>query len=81
MNQTEIEARIIRVVAEHLLVPEAKCKPEASFVKDLEADSVELIELAMRFEQEFAIKIEDPELYKVRTIQDAVRLVAKKLHE
>lgn len=76
----DIETKIVNIIAEHLVVPKEKCKRDARFVEDLEADSVEIIELAMKFEQEYGVTIEDQELYKIRTIQDAVNLVQKKLN-
>lgn len=76
----DIETKIVNIIAEHLVVPQEKCNSDARFVEDLEADSVEIIELAMKFEQEYGVTIEDQELYKIRTVQDAINLVQKKLN-
>ena len=77
----DFEAKIIEIIAEHLAVPKDQFKRNTSFTEDLEADSVEIIELALEFEQVFGVSIEDQEMYKIKTVQDAINLVQKKLTE
>jgi acyl carrier protein len=52
--------------------------PEASFIEDLGADSLDLVELIMAMEENFGVEISDEELQKIRTIQDAINFIKKK---
>jgi acyl carrier protein len=52
--------------------------PEASFIEDLGADSLDLVELIMAMEENFGIEISDEELQKIRTIQDSINFIKKK---
>ena len=63
--------RLKKIVVEQLGVDEAEVLPEASFVDDLNADSLDLVELIMSLEEEFGIEISDEEAVKIRTVQDA----------
>jgi len=64
--------RVTGVVTRQLLVDEADVKPESSFVDDLKADSLDLVELVMSLEEEFGTDVSDEEMEKIRTVQDAV---------
>jgi acyl carrier protein len=75
-----IEDRVKQIVAEQLGVDEADVTPEASFVDDLGADSLDLVELIMAMEEEFDVKIEDEEAEKIKTVQDVIDFI-KKLQE
>ena len=55
-----------------------QCKLEASFIDDLGADSLDLVELIMEMEEKFGVEIADEELEKIRTIQDVVDFIKKK---
>jgi acyl carrier protein len=61
-----------KIVVEQLGVEEDEVKPEASFVDDLNADSLDLVELIMSLEEEFGTEISDEDAEKIRTVQDAV---------
>jgi acyl carrier protein len=63
--------RLKKIVVEQLGVDEAEVNPEASFVDDLNADSLDLVELIMSLEEEFGMEISDEEAEKIRTVQDA----------
>src|SRR5665811_1845125 len=63
--------RLKKIVVEQFGVDEAEVLPEASFVDDLSADSLDLVELIMSLEEEFGIEISDEEAEKIRTVQDA----------
>ncbi|MCS7209802.1 MAG: acyl carrier protein [Fimbriimonadales bacterium] len=78
MNQ-EIFERVQKVIVEQLGVDESAVTPEASFIEDFNADSLDLVELVMAFEQEFDVSISEEESEQVRTVADAVRLLSEKL--
>lgn len=73
-----LEERVIKLVTEQLDVTPEQCKLEASFIDDLGADSLDLVELIMEMEEAFGVEIADEELEKIRTIQDAVDFLRKK---
>lgn len=73
---SDIAERVQKIVVEHLGVDEAKVKPEASFIDDLEADSLDTVELVMAFEEEFGIEIPDEAAEKIQTVDDAVKLIS-----
>jgi acyl carrier protein len=64
--------RLKKIVVEQLGVDEDQVTPEASFVDDLNADSLDLVELIMSLEEEFGAEISDEDAEKIRTVQDAV---------
>lgn len=67
--------RVKKVVLQQLLVDESKVVPEASLVDDLDADSLDLVELVMALEEEFGLQIEDEKAENIRTVGDAVDYV------
>jgi acyl carrier protein len=67
--------RLKKIVVEQLGVDEDEVKPEASFVDDLNADSLDLVELIMSLEEEFGTEISDEDAEKIRTVQDAVEYI------
>lgn len=74
--------RVRKIIAEQLGVDEAEIKPETSFVEDLNADSLDLVELIMSLEEEFskegkAIEISDEDAEKIVTVQDAVTYITE----
>ena len=73
-----IAEKVIDVITEQLDVTREECVPEASFIDDLGADSLDLVELIMAMEETFGIEISDDELGKIRTIQDVVDYIEKK---
>lgn len=73
----EVEAKIKSIVAEQLGVDEAEISRETSFVNDLNADSLDTVELVMEFEDEFDISIPDEEAEKIQTIGQAVDFVVE----
>ena len=71
--------RFKNCVVEVLAVDASAVTPEASFADDLDADSLDLVELVMALEEEFDISVEEEELSDVATVGDAVALVESKL--
>lgn len=67
-----VYARLKRLVVEHLGVEEDDVVPSASFIDDLNADSLELVELTSMVEEEFDIKIPDDAARRLQTVQDAL---------
>jgi acyl carrier protein len=73
-----IEERVVEIVMEQLDVTKEECALEASFMDDLGADSLDIVELIMAMEENFGVEISDDELTKIRTIQDVIDFIKKK---
>lgn len=73
----DITAEVKRIIKEQLDVAEADIKPEATFIDDLGADSLGLVELVLAFEETFEISIPDEDTEKIRTVQDAIDYIEK----
>lgn len=71
--------RVKRIIVEQLGVDEDQVTMEASFREDLEADSLDLVELIMAFEEEFGGEISDEEAQKLTTVADVVKFVDERL--
>ncbi len=70
-----VEDKVKKIIAEKLGVDLSEVVPEASFVDDLGADSLDLVELIMSMEEEFDIDISDEDAEKIQTVQDAINFV------
>ncbi|MBI2012845.1 MAG: acyl carrier protein [Candidatus Colwellbacteria bacterium] len=77
-TREEIFERVKEIVAEELGVDEPKIKEAASFEEDLGADSLDLVELVMEFEDQFGIKISDEDAREIKTVGQAVDYVLEK---
>ncbi|MBI4494277.1 MAG: acyl carrier protein [Chloroflexi bacterium] len=66
------EERLRKIIAEQLSVSEEEVTADASFIEDLNADSLDLVELIMSLEEEFDVKISDEDAERMRTVQDAL---------
>jgi acyl carrier protein len=73
-----LEEKVIKLVMEQLDVTREECVLEASFIDDLGADSLDLVELIMEMEEVFGIEIADEELEKIRTIKDVIDFIKSK---
>jgi acyl carrier protein len=73
-----LEEKVIDLIVEQLDVTKEECVPEASFIDDLGADSLDLVELIMEMEETFNIQVADEELEKIRTVQDVIDFLRAK---
>jgi acyl carrier protein len=74
---SDIAERVKKIVVEHLGVEEAKVTPEASFIDDLGADSLDTVELVMAFEEAFSVEIPEDAAEKISTVKDAIEYIEK----
>ncbi len=79
MKREEVLDKVKKILAEKLDVDEAEIKEEASLIDDLGADSLDLVDLVMDFEETFGVKIEDEELENIKTVKDVVDGIMAKL--
>ncbi len=73
-----VEERVKSIIVEQLGVDADEVSPDASFVEDLGADSLDTVELIMAFEEEFGVEISDDEAEKIRKVKDAVDYIEKR---
>jgi acyl carrier protein len=73
-----IEERVKEIIADQLGISVDQIKPESKFVDDLGADSLDVVELIMAFEEEFGVEIPDEDAEKIATVQDVLDYIAKK---
>jgi len=74
---SDIAKRVKEIVAEQLGVEEVQVVPEASFMDDLGADSLDTVELVMALEEEFDIEIPDEDAEKIQSVQDAIEYITE----
>jgi len=74
---SETLEKIKEIVAKQLEVDPSRVVPEANFMKDLEADSLDVVELVMKFETEFDIDIDDQVASQIETVQDALEYIER----
>ena len=72
-----VEERVKQIIVEQLGVDEGEVTPTASFVDDLGADSLDIVELVMAFEEAFGIEIPDEDAEKIATVKDAIAYIGK----
>lgn len=75
MVMNDINERVIEIVAKHLNVDKEDITEDSSFVNDLKADSLDLAELMMTFEEEFGCTIPDEKAEEINTIADAITFI------
>jgi acyl carrier protein len=78
---SEVEEKVKNIIVSQLGVNEDEVTNEASFVDDLGADSLDIVELVMAFEEEFGIEIPDEEAEKIRTVGEAISYIEEKAKE
>ena len=72
---SDVMARVKKMVVEHLDVEEEKVTENAHFIDDLGADSLDIVELVMAFEEEFGVEIPDDAAEKITTVGDATKYI------
>jgi len=77
VSEAEIEAKVIDIVAEQMGVDKSEISRETSFTNDLNADSLDTVELVMEFEDEFETSIPDEDAEKIQTVGQAIDYICK----
>ena len=75
---SDIEEQVKKIVVEHLGIDESKVTPEARFIDDLGADSLDTVELVMAFEEKFSIEIPDDAAETILTVKNAIDFIKGK---
>ncbi len=75
---SSVENKVRKIVMEQLDVNETEVTPQASFVDDLGADSLDTVEMVMAFEEEFSIEIPDEDAEQIKTVKDSIDYISKK---
>ena len=76
-----LQEKIYALIADQFSIEEERINPTASFIDDLGADSLDMVELVMKIEEEFQFEISDQEAEKIKTVQDVVQYVAALIKE
>lgn len=77
--EKSVERRVIEIIVEQLGVSEEEVTSEASFIDDLGADSLDLVELIMAMEEEFGLEISDEDAEKIQTVQDVINYINERI--
>jgi acyl carrier protein len=80
-NLDNLEEQVMNIVSEQLSVSKDEVTLESNFIDDLKADSLDLVELVMEFEDEFGITVPDDDYEKIRTVGDAISYIREKASE
>ena len=75
MADMSVEEKVKQIIVEELGVDEPEVTPNARFIEDLGADSLDTVELVMRFEEEFDIEIPDEDAEKIQSVRDAISYI------
>ncbi|MBO7605005.1 MAG: acyl carrier protein [Elusimicrobiaceae bacterium] len=78
MDAKSVEERVKNIIVEQLRVEPEQVKPEAQFVNDLVADSLDTVELIMALEEEFDVEIPDEQAEKIKTVGEAIEHIKAK---
>lgn len=72
---SSVEGRVKEIICEQLGVNEDEVTPDASFIEDLGADSLDIVELVMALEEEYEMEISDEDAEKIKTVQDVINYI------
>ena len=75
MSDNSLADRVTKIIVEQLGVNEDQVKPEAKFVEDLSADSLDIVELVMALEEEFGTEIPDEDAEKLQSVGDVIKFI------
>ena len=76
-NMEEIQAKVVKIISEQLGKDESEISMSSNFIEDLDADSLDTVELVMALEEEFEVDIPDEAAEKITTVQSAVDFIAE----
>lgn len=76
-NMEEIQAKVVQIISEQLGKDESEISMSSNFIEDLDADSLDTVELVMALEEEFEVDIPDEAAEKITTVQSAVDFIAE----
>jgi acyl carrier protein len=79
MDEKEITEKVVKVISEKLAIDPSEIHPDSAFIRDLGADSLDVVELIMALEEEFGLTIEEEEAEKIETVRDAIRYIQENL--
>ncbi|MBW2631390.1 MAG: acyl carrier protein [Deltaproteobacteria bacterium] len=74
----DVDKKVKEVIIEQLNITEEECVPDAAFIDDLGADSLDIVELIMAMEDNFGMDISDDDLVKIRTVQDIIDYIKER---
>ena len=77
-EEKTVEQKVTDIIVEQLGVNPEQVTPKASFIEDLGADSLDIVELVMAFEEEFGVEVPDEEAEKLQTVQDVIDYIKDK---
>lgn len=69
--------KVVKIIVDHLDIDAEKVQPQSSFIDDLGADSLDIVEIVMSFEEEFGIEIPDEDAEKLKTVQNVLDYLTK----
>ena len=78
MAEKSIEQRVKDIIVEQLGVNADQVTPEAKFIEDLGADSLDIVELVMAFEEEFSVEVPDEDAEKLQTVGDVIKYIQER---
>ena len=78
MSEKSIAEKVKDIIVEQLGVNPEQVTPQASFIEDLGADSLDIVELVMAFEEEFSVEVPDEDAKKLQTVGDVIKYIEEK---